>query len=217
MRLLLLSNKAKETPFLHILRRERIYYDLLPRASFIEHSPFYKRIYNGVIFDGDLVEHSSLADMAMLALLKKVLPYHITLADPGLSQDLDLANFFKICQRFPPRSFRQQKRVDISLPASFSSNADFGDPRKAITLNVSPNGCFLTNSLKQEIGDKVWLNLNTLEDSSPLLSEIRWFSKDARAGFPPGMGVRFLEARSNQIEQLDWLIQQGSTPNPEST
>ena len=210
MRLLLLSSKAKADPLLNILQKERIYFDLLASVAFIAHLPFSKRIYNGVLIEETLIEQCCSDDLVKLERLKKVLPCQAILSDPDSSQITDLATFFETCKRFPPRSIHQQNRAKLCLPARISTNVDFAAPLDVTALNISANGCFLTNPSKQKIGDKLWLNLDGLEDSTPLLSEIRWFSEDSTADLPPGMGVKFLEASTSQIAQLEWLMRRGS-------
>ncbi len=210
MRLLLLSCKSKANPLLNILQKERIYFDLLASVAFIAHLPFSKRIYNGVLIDETLIEQCCSDDLVKLERLKKVLPCQAIPSDPEPSQNTELATFFETCKRFPPRSIRQQTRAKLCLPARISTDADFAAPQDTTALNISANGCFLTNPSKQEIGDKLWLNLDDLEDTNPLLGEIRWFSEKSTADLPPGMGVRFLEASSSQIAQLEWLMRRGS-------
>jgi len=206
MRLLLLSDKTEAAQLLTILHQERIYYDLLSRATYMAHPPFSTRIYNGALIEEKLITQCSIDDLNTFELLKKVLPCQIIMADPDPAHKVTLATFFETCQRFPARSIRLQTRSNLCLPAVVTSEADSDKLHKVNTYNISQNGCFLTNPLNKKIGDKIWINLDRLEDSSPLLSEIRWFSQDSTADLPPGMGVRFLEASSSQRKQLDSLI-----------
>ena len=210
MRLLLLTSKSKAIPLLAKLHQERIYYDLLRKISFISHAPFDKRFYNGVLAEEKLIDHCNPADEPTIKLLKNIFPFHAINPDIGPAQDLELATFLENCRRFPPRSIRQQKRVELSLSAKVSTDPDFNNVQTTCTLNLSSNGCFLTNPLNRKIGDRVWLNLDELEDPNPLLSEIRWFSSGPRTNLPPGMGVKFLEASSDQIVQLEWLMRRGN-------
>lgn len=215
MRLLLLASKTKAAPFRSILQQERIYYDLLPRIAFTYHAPFSRRLYNGVIYDEDILMAHSTEDRNTLKLLNKVLPCHVIPAGPdqhdNQERSQELNTFFKTCRCFPPRAIRQQTRASICLPALISTEADCVSPQNATTFNISPNGCFLETTLNRELGTKIWLNLEGLEDPSPLLSEIRWFSKGTSAELPPGMGVRFLQASSSQIQQLGGLMRSGAT------
>ena len=210
MRLVLFASTENAPLFLKLLRRERINYNLLHRVSFIDHPPFFKRLYNGVILDEDLIAQSSAEDLVKLELLKKILPCHSMPYSPNPSLDIDLATFFETCKRFPARSTRQQKRANINLPALLSSNNEFETPRDATALNISQNGCFLATRHQQKVGDRIWLNLDGLEGSSPLLSEVRWSTEEAEANLLPGMGVRFLEANQIQLEQLARLMREGT-------
>lgn len=209
MRLLLLANKTKATSLLSHLHQERIYYDLLHSAAFISHAPFSKRIYNGVLIDQLLIDQSSSDDITTLELLKKVLPCRTIPSDTNLSQNMALATFFETCRHFPPRSVRQQIRVDLNLPVQVSTNVEFSNPQRTTTLNLSSNGCFLANPPNGSIGDKVWVELDELQGTSPLLGEIRWFSPGTDMSQPRGMGVKFLGASSDQVVQLEWLMRRG--------
>lgn len=210
MRLLLLASKSTAAPFRSILQQERIYYDLLPRVAFISHAPFSRRTYNGVILDNDIIAQHCQDDRNTLELLNKVLPCHIIPTGSSQADDQEqhqeLRTFFKTCRCFPPRAIRQQARANINLPAQISTEANFTAPQNATTFNISPSGCFLDTTLNREIGAKIWLNLEGLEDPSPLLSEIRWFSQGTSAELPPGMGVRFLQASTSQVQQLGGLM-----------
>lgn len=210
MRLLLLASKTKAAPLLSLLHQERIYYDLLRRISFISHAPFDKRFYNGVLLEESFCNQGSPEDTATLNLLKKVLPTHIINADIGASQNLELESFLENCRRFPPRSIRQQKRVELNLSARIATDPEHNNVLTTTTMNLSPNGCFLTDPLNSKVGDKIWLYLEELDDTNPLLSEIRWFSQEPHNNLPPGMGVKFLEASSSQIVQLEWLMRRGA-------
>lgn len=192
-----------------------MYYDCLSKIGFIEHSPFNKRAYNGVLIDETDSDLYGPQDEPRFELIKKILP--VFFIDPQKAEsrypglDRKLQKFFHNCSSFPPRSIRQSYRTEVECPVRVSSCANFEDSLSATTVNLSPNGCFLANPLKYEVGSKVWIKLGEQEDNSPLLSEVRWSSREACTDLPPGIGVKFLQATSHQIGQLELLLAASAT------
>ncbi len=210
MRLLIISCRKHAAHYVKTLEQQGVAFDLLCEINLVTHSPYAEREYSGVLIEQTVLFDARQGDELLLELLKNNLPTLDIQARPRSrrddKEDQKFATFLETCRQFLPRSVRLQDRVSVNLPTLISTDAAFANPQQSTTLNLSKNGCLLTNPLRLALGDKLWISADYLDDPSPILGEISRFSESPTDGQTPAIGVRFLEAKPHQLEKLKCLI-----------
>ncbi len=108
------------------------------------------------------------------------------------------------CRSFRARRVRSSIRHNFHLNVMMSKNGDFSKENviKTITLNISGGGCFLYNSEDMEGITNAWIILTELDDKRPIQCEIRWVHAWGKAMRIPGLGLKFLDIRESQLQEL---------------
>ncbi len=210
MRLLIISCRKRAAHYVKSLEQQGVAFDLLCEINLVTQPPYAEREYSGALIDQAILLDARQGDESLLELLKSILPTLDIQARPRSlrddTEDLKLETFLKACHLFPSRSVRLQDRVSIKLSTLISTDPSFVSPRQSTTLNLSKSGCLLTNPPRLATGDKLWISFVDLDDPSPILCEIRRFSKPQIPDQRPEIGVRFIKAKSSQLEKLQYLI-----------
>ncbi len=99
----------------------------------------------------------------------------------------------EICLASPPRWFRARKRLDLHFNLLMARSRNFGsaETERTVTLNISPDGCFIFTVARFQLGQRVWVRIMELYDKTPIACEVihkrDWGTEMAI----PGIGVCF--------------------------
>lgn len=113
----------------------------------------------------------------------------------------------KHCAAVVPREIRGGERSQQNLPALLSRGCPVENVAgvRSVTANISCGGCFLISFEPWVAGERGWLTLPELKDSTPIPVEIRWIRPWGACRSLPGMGVRFVELTCAQKAELSHL------------
>lgn len=110
----------------------------------------------------------------------------------------------QICSNFTSRKIRTCERSGVHLPALISTSPEISTHRscKAVTANISIGGCFLIHFETMNVNEHYWLEINSLQDSTPIPIEVCWVRAWGDKHSLPGTGIRFLEVTGSQKAEL---------------
>lgn len=117
----------------------------------------------------------------------------------------DLGEFInKQCCFFEARRVSTEKRLFIHFSVLLSKDSAFreGNVGQTITIDVSKGGCFIFTNQEWEIRSNVWIIVKGISDETPITGEVRWFSKWGCSEQNPGIGVKFLQIKETQINEI---------------
>jgi len=122
------------------------------------------------------------------------------------------------CWHNPARKLRSEERKPFHFNVLLSTRPDF-DPEKLIrtvTMDVSPNGCFLFSAARFQVGARVWIRIMDLYDKTPVQCVVRHKRRWGEAMAIPGIGVEFETIADHQRRALMNPIQScGSDLSPD--
>ena len=116
-----------------------------------------------------------------------------------------LENFIKKeCRPFRPRTLRMDIRKDINFNVIMSRDGKFikKDMVRTVTINFSRGGCFLYSVDEWAIAASIWLKIKELDDDTPVLGEIRWAREWGKTMQVPGIGVKFMNLKPEQMDSI---------------
>ena len=115
---------------------------------------------------------------------------------------------------FKARSLRGSSRVALHFNVLLSADRQFadGDTEKSVTMDISPGGCLLFSVRDWENHEQVWIKMLELADNSPIQVEIRWRRRWGHQPQIPGIGVRFLEIKPGQLQEITERLQATAYP-----
>lgn len=124
---------------------------------------------------------------------------------PGNCAPADFAQ--KFCAPFHQRMIRSCERSPLNLAALMSASPLGANSasEKTVTANISCGGCFLICFEPWRIGDRGWLVLTDLNDTTAIHIEVCWLREWGESGALPGMGVRFIDLSESQRAELNRL------------
>lgn len=113
----------------------------------------------------------------------------------------------KYCSSFVQRKIRTSERSQLNLPVllHMSDQGETISGARSVTANVSREGCFLISFEPLSVGDRGWLTIPELKDTSPIPVEVRWIRLWGEYRSLPGMGVRFIDLTESQKAELNSL------------
>jgi hypothetical protein len=113
----------------------------------------------------------------------------------------------KYCESYPQRRIRTGERSHQHLSAllNISPPVDHISGVRTVTANISGGGCFLISYEPWIIGDRGWITLPELKDTSPIPVETCWVRPWGEHRSLPGMGVRFISLTESQKDELGRL------------
>lgn len=117
------------------------------------------------------------------------------------------------CWHSPPRKLRSEERKPLHYNVLLSTHREF-DPQtqiRTVTMDVSPNGCFLFSSARFQVGARVWLRIMDLYDKTPISAIVRHKHKWGQALVVPGIGVEFESIKDSQRQVLLNPLQRTAT------
>ncbi len=125
------------------------------------------------------------------------------------SGDYSLADFIENqCRHFSGMPVRSAQRLHLHLNLLLFRQPP-GDPalaERAVTLDLSPGGCFILTAGDWELGTRVWVVLHDLPDWPPIQVEVRWAQPWGQARRLPGIGVEFLDLTLAQAQEIAALL-----------
>lgn len=111
------------------------------------------------------------------------------------------------CEPFVGRRLRTAERASRNLRVVISPTADFRASHRAVTKDVSVEGCFVMTSAGEFQGlAEVYLRFPDLRDETPIRAEVCWSLEWDAPGGVPGLGLRFTRLRPRQLERLFELL-----------
>lgn len=108
------------------------------------------------------------------------------------------------CRSFNARTIRSHLRRNINFNVVLSKNGKFSEKNnaKTVTIDVSRGGCFIYTIDEWERNIDSWLQLKELDDSTPILGEVKWRIPWGSTMKIPGIGVKFKEISEVQLEEI---------------
>ena len=106
-----------------------------------------------------------------------------------LGDSRSLEQFIEDCRSFTPRIVRRSKRLPQYIGAFLSDDGEFSTPEKAVTFNVSDEGCFVYSAGDWKVGDPVWLRF--IENECVVRGSVCWLQPWGNNKKLPGVGIKF--------------------------
>ncbi len=116
--------------------------------------------------------------------------------------------FVAACANFQARVVRPKNRVELNLNALLYHDAASGvAPEQTVTLNVSPEGCFLFSTHPDiEVNQQIVIDFVGLTDRTPIMASVRWLQTWGKDNLIPGIGVMFVRLSKAQRIELQALL-----------
>lgn len=116
--------------------------------------------------------------------------------------------FVAACANFQARVVRPKNRVELNLNALlYHSTASGAAPEQTVTLNVSPEGCFLFSAYPDyHIDQQVVIDFVGFTDRTPVIASVRWLQTWGKDNLIPGIGVMFERLSKAQRIELQALL-----------
>ena len=117
----------------------------------------------------------------------------------------DLGDFVgKQCCFFDARTISTEKRLGFHHCVLLSKDSAFREENveRTITLNVSEKGCFIFTNQAWTIPGNVWIIVKGISDETPIVGALRWFFKWGVRGQDPGIGIKFLQIKESQMQEI---------------
>lgn len=162
---------------------------------------------SGLVLEVDKVMRSPGPERDQLFQLACVFPLLRVLRkgqDREVSYQDDPDGFSSRVRAFPPREVRHCGRVPVLLHGLLASSEDksFASPVRANILDLSGGGGFVSCPGDFGFGQQVQLRIEDMEDSTPVLSSVRWRKGEAQRGLLRGFGLHFENIRPTQLQEL---------------
>ncbi len=108
------------------------------------------------------------------------------------------------CLSRPPRRFRATRRhpIHFNLLLARSRRFEAGETERTVTLNVSPDGCFIFTTARYQQGQQVWIRIMELYDKTPMACGVIHKRKWGAEMAIPGIGVCFQSIKEAQARAL---------------
>lgn len=102
------------------------------------------------------------------------------------------------------RTIRAGKRRSIHFNILLSRTGSFSldDLERTVTVNASRKGCFILSSAEWSNRTSTAFIIRDLAVKTPVVAEIRWCVPWGREMRLPGIGVRFEDIQSSQLDEL---------------
>jgi len=177
--------------------------------------------FSGILLDMPILIKSSVSDKAAIEDTLKALPsaylniapatdaIKLLIATGTRGSAKNLEEFAHLCKAFTPRQVRPNNRYPLHLKALVSSTVSQDPPEKSVTLNVSPEGCFLFSSRGDLLaGHTVIIEFTGIDDHTTIKATVCWLSRWGAEGHViPGIGVRFDSITDTQKAQIATLLE----------
>ncbi|MDD2309451.1 MAG: PilZ domain-containing protein [Desulfuromonadaceae bacterium] len=113
----------------------------------------------------------------------------------------------KYCTAFVARKIRTSERSRLHLPAllGWSLPLENLSVARSVTASISRGGCFLVSFAPWLVGDRGWLVLPDLNDTTPIPVEVCSIRLWGECNSLPGMGVKFIDLTGAQKDELGRL------------
>ena len=109
--------------------------------------------------------------------------------------------------------FRAMVRVPVKLNALLSEGHDpaMAQVQRLNILDISLGGCFLYTMENFDDIDFVHIRIMELENKLPILCNIRWRQIWGRENVLPGIGVKFVSIKPDQLDEIREKIKETSS------
>jgi len=116
--------------------------------------------------------------------------------------------FVAACANFQARVVRPKNRVELNLNALLYHDAASGAaPEQTVTLNVSPEGCFLFSTHPDiQVNQQIVVDFVGFTDRTPVMASVRWQQIWGKDNLIPGIGVMFERLSKAQRIELQALL-----------
>ncbi len=111
------------------------------------------------------------------------------------------------CLTSPPLRLRTRKRYDLHFNLLMATSRRFAstETERTVTLNVSPDGCFIFSTARFRQGQRVWVRIMELDDKTPIACDVIHKRQWGAEMEIPGIGVRFISMTEAQTRALSEL------------
>jgi hypothetical protein len=122
---------------------------------------------------------------------------------PGQGTEKSLAHFvITHCRRCQPQKLRSFSRKPAYLPVLVWMGEAKKEPRRLVTKDISPGGCFLVSYQRWHLGKKVKLLFPGNKELGTILAEVANVVIWGNGRELPGVGVEFIGLAPQQEEVL---------------
>lgn len=113
----------------------------------------------------------------------------------------------KYCTSSVQRKIRTSERSPLNLSALLNRSLPVENVSgtRSVTVNISRGGCFLIHFEPWIVGDRGWLVLPDLNDTTPIPVEVCSIRLWGECNSLPGMGVKFIDLTGAQKDELGHL------------
>lgn len=101
-----------------------------------------------------------------------------------------LKQFVHDCLSFKSRVIRRCDRPIRYAGVYLSANSDFDNAEKAVTLNITDDGCFVYTANDWKVGDRVWLHFK--ENGRKEHGVVVWIQPWGNNKKMPGIGINIV-------------------------
>lgn len=108
------------------------------------------------------------------------------------------------CRSFEARPIRSNERKQIYFNVIIIKNGHLSedDIDRTVTIDVSKGGCFIYSTDNWEINNRISIKIKELENSAPILCEVRWKRAWGKRMQVPGIGVKFENIDEVQLQEF---------------
>lgn len=108
----------------------------------------------------------------------------------------------KLGRASEPVTMRISPRIALHLPVLVYRSPESKRPERAVTKDVSPQGCFIVSFRRRKRGEIIILRFPGLADAAGIKAQVRNVVKWGDGGQLPGFGVKFEELSLSQVNAL---------------
>jgi len=176
--------------------------------------------FNGIMLDMPVLIKATPTEKLFLEDILKALPsaylniapatdtIKLLIASGSRGPAKNLEEFSEICKGFSARLIRPKDRYPLYLQAILESGPMQATEERTVTLNVSPDGCFLSSANKESwLEQTVRIKCIGLEDTTYISATICWVRHWGTDGHcVPGIGVKFDSISEAQRAQIEGLL-----------
>lgn len=114
---------------------------------------------SGILLELATFLHSSPSEKSMVQELTEIYPCakFKFIGNTVIIPCKDLKEFVAECKRFQPQTIRKSSRIVKHLSVYLSTNTDFVQAERSITMSISEGSYFIYSAREWNLGDRVWL------------------------------------------------------------
>lgn len=189
-------------PALNAIGKKGLFF---PTANLLTRELLTEPVCCGVILDVKMVMDSDATARDKLFALCSTLPMVRSRLDLEAKKPVFMDPMEALLKSAKTTVHRNQKRVKVRLESSWSLDKDpaMTETNEGVILDISKGGAFLhaTNVLPTD--DYIHLKIYEMTHKRPIHCAVRWRNTTPMPGRLTGVGLKFLDISSAQLEEID--------------